>query len=134
MAGARGRFLHSRASSGGCGWRRPLGDLPPELEIRHDSSFDNKGKRLAGWPVLVEDSFTAAPALGDVDGDGHLEICLPSWKSGTIHLSIIRARDSRDGRCSWKIPSQPRQLWGMWMATATWRFASRAGNQARFIS
>lgn len=49
-------------------------------------AFDNLGNRLPGWPVLVEESFSAAPALGDVNGDGRLEISLPSWKSGLLHL------------------------------------------------
>ena len=49
-------------------------------------AFDHAGRRLPGWPVLVEESFSAAPALGDIDGDGELEICLPSWKSGLLHL------------------------------------------------
>ena len=49
-------------------------------------AFDRYGKPLPGWPVLIEESFSAAPALGDVDGDGQLEISLPSWKSGLLHL------------------------------------------------
>ncbi|MHC1764869.1 MAG: Ig-like domain-containing protein [Verrucomicrobiia bacterium] len=49
-------------------------------------AFGVDGKLLPGWPVLVEESFSVAPALGDLDGDGALEISLPSWKSGLIHL------------------------------------------------
>ncbi|MFO1498135.1 MAG: Ig-like domain-containing protein [Verrucomicrobiota bacterium] len=49
-------------------------------------AFDHTGQRLPGWPVLVEESFSAAPAVADVDGDGELEICVPSWKSGLLHL------------------------------------------------
>jgi subtilisin family serine protease len=49
-------------------------------------AFDGKGQVLPGWPVLLEESFTATPALADVDGDGQLEISLPSWKSGYVHL------------------------------------------------
>lgn len=48
-------------------------------------AFSHDGQRLPGWPVLVEESFSAAPALGDLDGDGQLEIVLPSWKSGLLH-------------------------------------------------
>lgn len=49
-------------------------------------AFGIDGKPLPGWPVLVEESFSVAPALGDLDGDGGLEISIPSWKSGLIHL------------------------------------------------
>ncbi len=49
-------------------------------------AFGVDGKPLPGWPALVEESFSVAPALGDLDGDGSLEISLPSGKSGRIHL------------------------------------------------
>ena len=49
-------------------------------------ALNNQGKRLAGWPVLVDESFTAAPALADFEGDGFLEICIPSWSSQKLHL------------------------------------------------
>lgn len=49
-------------------------------------AFSSQGKRLPGWPALVEESFQAAPALADLDGDGHLEICIPSAASGRLHL------------------------------------------------
>jgi subtilisin family serine protease len=49
-------------------------------------AFDHRGQRLPGWPVLVEESFAATPALGDADGDGQMEISIPCWKSGLLHL------------------------------------------------
>jgi subtilisin family serine protease len=49
-------------------------------------AFSNQGKRLPGWPALVQESFRAAPALGDIDGDGRLEVCVPSSQSGLLHL------------------------------------------------
>jgi subtilisin family serine protease len=49
-------------------------------------AFDNRGRLLPGWPVLLEESFSASPALADVLGDGQLEISLPSWKSKSLHL------------------------------------------------
>jgi subtilisin family serine protease len=49
-------------------------------------AFDNHGRRLPGWPVLLEQSFTTTPALADLLGDGQLEISIPSAKSGLLHL------------------------------------------------
>jgi len=48
--------------------------------------FDGQGRRLPGWPVLVEESFAATPALADLDGDGELEIAIPSWSPQKLHL------------------------------------------------
>ena len=49
-------------------------------------AFDRNGKRLPGWPVLVDESFAVAPALGDLQGDGNLEISIESWPSRKLHL------------------------------------------------
>lgn len=38
--------------------------------------WNGDGQRWSGWPVLEEFSFTTAPALGDLDRDGRLEIVL----------------------------------------------------------
>jgi len=48
--------------------------------------FDHLGRARSGWPVLVEESFEATPALGDLDGDGRLEIVIPSWYSRKLHV------------------------------------------------
>lgn len=48
--------------------------------------FDGQGQLRLGWPVLEEFSFTTAPALGDLDQDGRLEIVLASIKPPAIHL------------------------------------------------
>jgi len=48
--------------------------------------FDGQGKLRPGWPVLVEESFSAPPALADFDDDGLLEISIPSWSSRRVHL------------------------------------------------
>ena len=36
--------------------------------------FDNEGNTSAGWPVNLGDYFGFSPAVGDIDGDGNLEI------------------------------------------------------------
>lgn len=66
--------------------------------------FDRTGEEHAGWPVRVECSFPSSPALGDVDGDGALEIAIADWKNKSIHLL------GRDGfeRSGWpvRLPQQ----------------------------
>src|SRR5690606_4389999 len=48
--------------------------------------FNGKGERWLGWPVLEDHSFTASPALGDLDRDGRLEIIIPSLKPAGLHV------------------------------------------------
>ena len=49
--------------------------------------FDGRGQRWHGWPMLEEFSFTSAPALGDLDGDGRLEIAaVDTALSAFIHV------------------------------------------------
>jgi hypothetical protein len=49
-------------------------------------AFNNKGKLLNGWPVLIEESFSSAAALADFRGEGQLEISIASWSSQKLHL------------------------------------------------
>jgi subtilisin family serine protease len=48
--------------------------------------FHGDGQRWRGWPVLEQYSFETAPALGDLDHDGHLEIVLVSTKPSGLHV------------------------------------------------
>ncbi|MGZ8938486.1 MAG: Ig-like domain-containing protein, partial [Limisphaerales bacterium] len=49
--------------------------------------FDRFGQRWIGWPVLEEFSFVTAPALGDLDQDGRLEIVVVHDQVGAaMHL------------------------------------------------
>lgn len=48
--------------------------------------LNNKGEVKPGWPVLSDDSFETSPVLGDIDGDGKLEICVPGSRSYRLHL------------------------------------------------
>ena len=42
--------------------------------------LDKDGHTLPGWPVLADGSFYTSPALGDLDGNGYLEICISLGK------------------------------------------------------
>ncbi|MCD6338362.1 MAG: tandem-95 repeat protein, partial [Verrucomicrobia bacterium] len=44
------------------------------------------GAPLPGWPVLTDLDFFAAPAIGDLDRDGKLEVAIPSRSPWRLHL------------------------------------------------
>lgn len=48
--------------------------------------FDNMGVAKQGWPSLTDDSFLTSPAVGDLDGDGLLEICVMGSRSFSLHV------------------------------------------------
>ncbi|MBX3746889.1 MAG: tandem-95 repeat protein [Verrucomicrobiae bacterium] len=48
--------------------------------------FDREGRRRPGWPVLTGQSFHVSAALADLSDDGRLEIVVPSWDSGSLHV------------------------------------------------
>jgi len=53
-------------------------------------AVNGRGQRWRGWPVLEEFSFTAAPALGDLDNDGRLEIVLPDAAALGAKLHVVQ--------------------------------------------
>jgi hypothetical protein len=55
----------------GANWPEPAG--------RSVNAFTAKtGGNLRGWPVAVDGRVVASPAIGDVDGDGHLDVTFAS--------------------------------------------------------
>lgn len=48
--------------------------------------FDHTGHVRGGWPVLNEESFQGGLALGDLNGDGRLEVAVASWESERVHV------------------------------------------------
>jgi hypothetical protein len=57
--------------------------------------LNGDGSRVSGWPVAVADvgaNITASPAVGDIDGDGHLELVVPNsagWIYGLNHDGTV---------------------------------------------
>ncbi|HEC77973.1 MAG TPA: T9SS type A sorting domain-containing protein [candidate division WOR-3 bacterium] len=41
--------------------------------------WDIQGNTLTGWPVSYSENTPATPAIGDVDGDGDMELIVGSW-------------------------------------------------------
>ncbi len=54
--------------------------------------WDSSGRELPGWPVDLRRAVEARPSLGDLDGDGYLEIVVPS---GTRTIEGLRANGTR---------------------------------------
>lgn len=48
--------------------------------------IDRLGRIAPGWPVLTEESFLTPPAVGDLDGDGKLEICVAADRTYKLHV------------------------------------------------
>jgi hypothetical protein len=63
-------------------------DLPSWVKSNRGGlyAFDEEGGLLPGWPVLKGESISSALALGDMTGDGRLEIAVPGWDAGLLHL------------------------------------------------
>jgi subtilisin family serine protease len=48
--------------------------------------FNRFGSLHPGWPVLTDEAFATSPAIGDLNGDGHLEICVAGERNFKLHL------------------------------------------------
>jgi hypothetical protein len=48
--------------------------------------LDREGRPRAGWPAFREESFHAAAALADLNGDDRLEMVVASWDARTVHV------------------------------------------------
>ena len=48
--------------------------------------WDASGNELPGWPVDLRKGVDARPSLGDLDGDGYLEIVIPAGPAGVAGL------------------------------------------------
>jgi subtilisin family serine protease len=48
--------------------------------------IDRFGNVAPGWPVLTDEAFTSPPALGDLFGDGRLQICVAGEHNSQLHV------------------------------------------------
>ncbi len=63
------------------------------------NAFDGCGRQPAGWPKFTGQWLIAAPAVGDIDGDGLREVVVPS-RAGWLY--VWRTRGRHDGAISWE--------------------------------
>ena len=81
-------------------------DLPLlEENEEHQTGFDDIFSLPNSWRIRIGDTdirFAAGASLGDIDGDGHPELVLPTYEGAArttyiISLSQLAALDARDG-------------------------------------
>jgi len=79
-------------------WQNTTPGLPTYLSYadgKHVYAFNYRGESLPGWPTNTEGNGFSSPALGDLDGDGLLEVvnaCSDTWLYCWGH----------DGRLRWR--------------------------------
>ncbi len=118
---------------GGSGSSPALGDLDGDgwLDIvvgtsRHPTqklihAWDHLGNSLPGWPVAVSAYAFGSPALGDLDGDGDLEVVI-----NTADALVYAFH--HDGRLVSGWPSLATTPWGSWETLASPVLADLTGN------
>jgi len=55
-------------------------------------AWNTRGVELGGWPVDLERTVAARPSLGDLDGDGYLEVVIPT---GARYVHALRSNGTR---------------------------------------
>lgn len=81
-------YLRRNNANGGLNAADLDGDSRPEVVFAQDRSLQvlgRDGALLPGWPVTFGSELRESPALGDLDGDGALEVVVVE-EAGNIHV------------------------------------------------
>jgi len=74
---------------------RARNGMPEVVAVGSDGTvhvWDSAGRELPGWPVGLRKSVDARPSLGDLDGDGYLEIVVPAGSAAVVGLRASGTR------------------------------------------
>ncbi len=80
----------------------------PYADGTHLYAFNYRGEDLPGWPVQTGDNIFSSPALGDVDGDGFLEVACGSqdgWCYLWEHNGALKWKRTKSGSAKMASPS-----------------------------
>jgi hypothetical protein len=87
--GAQDRHTPAVTDLDGNGDLEVLGVTDPGNGMVHVLGFHHDGTALAGFPVTVRGEVSTYPVVGDVDGDGALEIVIVGQEDGFPFRSVV---------------------------------------------